>query len=121
MYLQIVSEDDSLLALCREVAKEFPAIIWTLQAGAEATGSDVDLCLWDYKPGRSVPENLRWGTRYFTLVASRDLALFRKGHPYAEASIVLKPVTPAVVRALMAQSIASTQSKRSVRRRVDSI
>ncbi len=110
MYLQVLSEDKSLLALCRDIAKEFPAITWTLQVGPEGAGGlDVDLGIWDFKPGLPVPENLRWGTKYFTLVGSRDLALFRKAHPYAEASIVLKPVTPAVVRALMAQSIASTR------------
>ncbi len=112
MKLQLVSEDDSLLALCREIAREFPAITWNLKAGSDCSwGSDVDICLWDYRPGLFIPENARWATRCFVLVASRDIEAFRAAHPYAEAGIVLKPVTRAVVRALMAQTIASTTQR----------
>lgn len=112
MNLQLTSDDDSLLALCREIAAEFPATAWTLKAQPDfSVGPEVDLCLWDYRPGLFLPENVKWATRCFALVASRDLESFRAAHPYAEAGIVLKPVTRAVVRALMAQAIANTTQR----------
>jgi signal transduction histidine kinase len=54
-----------------------------------------------------IPENAKWATRCFALVAARDLPAFRAAHPYAEAGIVLKPVTRALIRALMAQAAAA--------------
>lgn len=109
MNLQLLSEDDSLLALCRDIAREFPSITWNFRTGSDCTRSaDADLCFWDYKPGFLIPETARWGAKCFALVPSGQLELFRAAHPYAEAGIVLKPVTRAVMRALMAQAIANS-------------
>jgi signal transduction histidine kinase len=107
--LEIVSEDSNLLALCREVAREFPNITWKIRTQPDALEvSDADFCLWDYKPGNRIPERACWGTRCFALVASRDLSSFQTAYPYAEAGIILKPVTAAIVRALFAQAISSS-------------
>ncbi len=106
MNVQLVSEDNTLPALCREIAKEFPAINWQFRGGTDAAGSNPDLSFWDYKVGLAIPENQKWGSRSFVLVRAQDLVPFRKSHPYAETGIVLKPVTRAVVRALMAQAVA---------------
>ncbi len=112
MNVELVSDSDSLLALCREIAREFPATGWTLNARADFSGdADVDLCLWDYGPNLFIPESARWGAKCFVLVASRDMESFRAAHPYAEPGIVLKPVTRAVVRALMAQAVTDTSQR----------
>ncbi|MGH9583133.1 MAG: sensor histidine kinase, partial [Bryobacteraceae bacterium] len=68
------------------------------------------LCFWDYKPEIRIPENARWGAGCFALVESRHLDAFRAAHPQAEAGIVLKPVTYAVMRALFAQTLAMSAS-----------
>ncbi len=112
MRVEVVSEDGSLLTLCREIAREFPAIKWILNPQSACSGAeDVDLCLLDYRPGLLVPGNTKWASRCFALVASRDLTSFRQLYPHAEAGIVLKPATRAVVLALMAQANASTTQR----------
>jgi signal transduction histidine kinase len=105
--LQVISNDDSLLTLCREMAREMPTLTWQLAANEDRLeSSDADLCLWEYKPDTRLPNNGPWGSRAFVLVSSRDLACFRAAHPYAEAGIVLRPVTLAVLRALVTQASA---------------
>ena len=107
MNVDVVSQDRSVVTLCREIAREFLSIAWNIGAAVDPSeGPDADLCLWDYKSGLHVPENRPWGSRFFALVDSHDLAAFRAAHPYAEAGIVLKPLTRAVVRALVAQASA---------------
>ncbi len=107
MYLEVVSDDHELLEICREIAAELPTTGWKLGLARNDSGTlEADLCLWDYKQGACVPENARWGVTYFVLVCSRDTVSFREAHPYAEAGIILKPVTRAVVRALMTQTTA---------------
>src|SRR5579875_565130 len=96
--LELISNDHALIAICREIAKEYPEITWTLTARAEPTGgSDVGICLWDYKRGMCMPENVHWGARHFALVDGRDLDAFRSIYGCAEPGIVLKPVTRPVV------------------------
>lgn len=107
MYLELVSDDHALLKLCREIAAELPSTGWKLEVTRDDSSTlEADLCLWDYKQDARVPENARWGVTSFVLVGSRDTVSFREAHPYAEAGIILKPVTRAVVRALMTQATA---------------
>lgn len=123
--MKIVSEDDSLPALCSEIAREFPSIRWAIEQSAHSSESAEGLCLWDYSAGLVIPENAKWGSRCFVFVALSDLEGFRTAHPYAEAAVLLKPHTRAVVRALMAQVAATetqlTQPDRSVRSDRDDI
>ncbi|MGH9436548.1 MAG: sensor histidine kinase [Terriglobia bacterium] len=108
MTLELVSNDQAFLTIVREIAAEFPAANWKLEHRREASGnSDSDICLWDYHPDIYVPESMRWGARCFVLVDSRDLDDFRSTHRYAEPGIVLKPVTRAVVRALLVEAMSS--------------
>lgn len=114
MILQVISEDDSLLAFCQEVAREVevPALTWQLLANGEDLGnSRADLCLWDYKYDAQLPNHGPWGSQSFVLVSSRDVARFRAAYPYAEAGIVLKPVTRAVLRALITQTSARVAAR----------
>lgn len=105
MNLKVISDDNSLLALCREIAHEQPAFNWKLTDHLDSSDNPrADLCLWDYKSEMRLPENVRWGSQSFVLVRSRDLSDFRATHPYAELGIVLKPVTRAVLRALVTQT-----------------
>lgn len=101
-----MSEDAAVLALCREIARDIPSISWTFRLRKECpSSSDAELCLWDYKKGCCLPRDVSWGTRCFVLVASNDLAEFRAAHPFAEPGIILKPVTRAVLRAIITQRI----------------
>ncbi|MGH9344048.1 MAG: sensor histidine kinase [Terriglobia bacterium] len=113
MNLQVISDDDSLLALCREIARELPGLSWRLVQRAEAEHPGANLCLWDYKYDTRLPENVRWGSHSFVLVGSSDLPAFRATYPYAEAGIVLKPITRPVLRALAVQTGLGATSSRN--------
>lgn len=106
MKLQLVSQDPSLLALCREVTAERTDHLWELELLRNYQADfKADLCLWDYRNGLLLPPGLSWATEHFVLVDYRDVAAFRSAHPYAESSIILKPVGRAVLRGLIAQAI----------------
>jgi len=110
--MELVSEDAAVIALCREVARESPSTTWNFKLHKECSrAEEADLHLWDYKDGAYIPENVSWGTRCFVLVGSNDLNEFRATHPYAEPGIVLKPVTRAVLRAIISQRIARSRSE----------
>lgn len=108
--LAVVSEDVSLLGLCHEIAREFVGMVWRITQiePGDPVSPDVDLCIWDYPQASPIPESVKWSTRHFVLVPSRDVPAFRSAHPFAEAAIVLKPITRAMLRALMHQVIAAS-------------
>lgn len=107
--MELVSDDAGILALCREIARDTSKTAWNFTQREEGSGSpDIDLCLWDYKRGTQIPENAYWGIRSFVLVASADLVQFRNAYPYAEPGIVLKPVTRAVLRAIITQRLTNS-------------
>lgn len=108
MKIEIVSEDNFLSALCREIAREFPSIEWVIDHCAESSESaESGLCLWDFRAGLVIPETVGWGSKCFVFVALGDIEAFRAAYPYAETAIFLKPAAHAVVRALMVQAIAT--------------
>jgi signal transduction histidine kinase len=103
--VEVISEDHALFSLCREIASEFPQTTWNLSIKSGFDDAHpANIYLFDYKPGMDVPEAVRWGTRAFILVDCRQLETFRSTYPAAEPGIVLKPVTRAVFRGLLAQS-----------------
>lgn len=114
--MNLVSSDPSIRSLCREITREMSTTQWDFTLAEGGSGDpDADLCLWDYKAGMIVPEDAPWGIRSFVLVASNNLVEFRTVHPYAEAGIVLKPITRAGIRAVLEQRIQkSPLNKESV-------
>ena len=104
--VDLLSKDVSLLALCRDIAQESPAVAWNFLLRERCPElPEGDISLWDYKRGDHIPQHASWGTRSFVLVGSSDLADFRRTYPHAEAGLILKPVTRAVLRAVMTQRI----------------
>jgi hypothetical protein len=92
MRLQLVSDNLSALTLCRELAKEFSETNWIFKTSLDPTNeAGSGLCLWDYNPGRTIPEDLRWAPGSFVLLSARDLDSFRTAYPSADAGIVLRP------------------------------
>ena len=117
--LCVVSEDASLLDLCHEMAREFAGVVWriTRVEPGDLPNSDRDLCIWDYPQASPVPEGVRWSTRHFVLVPSREVPAFRSAQPFAEAAIILKPITRAMLRALMHQASAANSTSGSAEER----
>jgi signal transduction histidine kinase len=111
--VQVVSEDLAVLALCREIAEEVESQ-WIFQLASDgiAPDRDADLCFWDYTSEGKLPDASRWGRRMFVFVPLRELETFRERYPDAEAGIVLKPITRAVLRALVAQVRAGDTAAR---------
>lgn len=109
--VELLSEDESVVALCHEIARETSTTLWkfTLQ-GTAGDNTEPDLRLWDYKPGLHLPRSAPWGTRSFILVTPAELAEIRAAYPFAEPGIVLKPVTRAVLRAVITQRISRSSN-----------
>lgn len=103
--VRIVSADQSLIALCRDVLRELAA-----ETGAVGLGSSfghsvghAEICLWDYETANAAdlrPEGFE-GQRTFYLVHPSRLSSLLSATPAAEGYVLLKPVTRAVLEAFI--------------------
>jgi signal transduction histidine kinase len=107
--ISLSSSDRELKKLLREVVAEIrvPQCALTV-AKPEETGSEADLWLWDYEPGKPFPVNAGFrASRHLFLVHSNDLAEFRAAIAPAEANILLKPVTRTTLKATLGLAISA--------------
>jgi signal transduction histidine kinase len=104
MKLSVVSGDDTLITVCREVLRELedtPEGLPTEFHPGILRNSEI--CLWDYEPGQdNIPSpRASDGQRVFYLVPPAHLDSLRARIPDAEGNILLKPVTRAVLRTFL--------------------
>ena len=105
--LSVVSSENSLVALCREVLREFgdPASEVEIQVGAEAAPS-TEVCLWDCESAGLLPgDNEFVNSRILYLVPPAQVESLLRSAPSAEGHVLLKPVTRAVLRAFLASAV----------------
>ncbi len=112
--ISIVSADESVIELLREIVTEYSDVEWDLNASAHdaIVREGSDLYLFDFSPNSPLPQYAGWGRTHFVLVRRKDIAAFREQHPEAGASILLKPVTRPTLRAILGQVIASKRAAR---------
>lgn len=109
--LNVISEDASLISMCREALRDLgPAGAWELVSsadGPEATQPGV--YLWDYLPGRNLAPATaaEAGSMHLFLVSPKELSEFHELMPRADGSILLKPVTRAVLQAFLGSLVLS--------------
>jgi signal transduction histidine kinase len=104
MNVRLACEDDGLSRLCQEVLTEYLGDKWSLSSGE----SLADLCIWDFHSELDIPA--RWeetGTRHLFLVYRRDLRRFQECLGRTEATILLKPITRAVLYAFLGMAISA--------------
>jgi signal transduction histidine kinase len=97
--LHVASTDDLLIATCQEALQDLEAE--EEPSGAAASGQPVQVVLWDFEPGVEIHLPERLGQRVFYVVPAVHLDQLRARFPEAEGSILLKPVTRAVLRAFL--------------------
>ncbi len=108
MNIKLISKDNELASLCREVLAELPGHSSSLTAvGVEDAGGESDLCIWDFEPNLSISDLDPQCTKHLFLVHRKDLSNFHKRAAGHEANILLKPVTRAALTAFLGQALSS--------------
>jgi signal transduction histidine kinase len=105
--LSVVSADERLVALCREVLRELgdTACEVEIRPGAEVT-TNAEVCLWDCESARPVPGGGDFAnSRILYLVPPAQVESLLRSAPAAEGHVLLKPVTRAVLRAFLASVV----------------
>lgn len=102
--IRVVSSDQGLVALCRDVLRELGDHPRDLGPGVrtkEKLGHS-EICLWDYESGSADLSQGRLGSdRTFYLVPPAQLDSLLRTTPAAEGNVLLKPVTRAVLQAFL--------------------
>jgi len=111
--IRLVSEDRELYRLCQEILGEILPQPWTLSIGrAHENTAAGDLCIWDYSKEAALPSSEGGSSaRYLYLVHRRDLVEFRRQTAIPDANIVLKPVTPVTLAALLGLAMEARRRK----------
>lgn len=116
MTMRVVSTDQSLIALCRDVLREL----------ADNTGGPgrrpqpghavgrSEICLWDYDPANAdfLFEGFE-AQRTFYLVLPPQLDSLLRAVPSAEGNVLLKPVTRAVLQAFVGSVVPRRDSAKA--------
>lgn len=112
--LTLISDDTALIALCKESLRSFgPASSWELRIEKSYDViPSAGICLVDYEPDHNLAcaSHLNSeSTRYFFLVRPTEVEQFRKAVPPARVSILLKPITRAVLDAYLGTLVCSPE------------
>jgi signal transduction histidine kinase len=105
--LSVVSADQRLVVLCREVLRELDDTAGgaDLRRGAQAT-SNSEVCVWDYESAPRPRDGEFVNSRILYLVPPAQVESLLRSAPAAEGDILLKPVTRAVLRAFLASVVS---------------
>jgi signal transduction histidine kinase len=112
--LSVISDDQDLIHLCREILRELGETSYDLQIGSHPDHMpDCHVCLWDYDPGRPMPAAHGPGSpKILYLVRPDELDSLRTKIPAAEGNIILKPVTRAILHTFLGFVTAEQNSVR---------
>lgn len=98
----LLSKDESLARMCREVLGEMFGTEWGLRVGVPGQITlNGDLCIWDFDPGQTaVPPDLDPARRRrdIFLVRRKDLTALQAFTGTTDLQVLLKPVTRATLR-----------------------
>jgi len=97
MHVILISGDDDLYKLCREILNEFDGLEWYLvKASPESCPPDGDFYIWDSPARVDLPQGIEQRfSKHLFLVPRSDVAKLHENLGTAEAAILLKPVTRA--------------------------
>ncbi len=106
--LAVVSTDQRLVVLCREVLRELfdtPGEVES-RAATDVEPSTNQVCLWDYESTGFIPDGGEYANgRMLYLVPPGQVESLLRRAPGAEGHVLLKPVTRAVLRAFLASAM----------------
>jgi signal transduction histidine kinase len=114
--LAVVSNDQRLVVLCREVLRELGDTECEVEvrAGTELAPS-TQVCLWDCESAGLIPGGSEFeNSRVLYLVSPAQVESLLRSAPAAEGHVLLKPVTRAVLRAFLASAVPFASASPSV-------
>ena len=102
--LSVISNDHGLIGLCRDVLRELgeASALRDLEIGPDSRNApNSEVCLLDWAGSRPAHHDRSGSGRIFYLVPPSEIEELLESTPDAEGSILLKPVTRAVLRAFL--------------------
>jgi signal transduction histidine kinase len=108
MKIILLSSDEELQKMCREILARFPERTSHLQIAAAGSHlDDADLYIWDVQTN-SLPENVGHHlSNYLFLLDRKEVPELRDVLGQAEANILLKPLTRATLSAFLGLALAA--------------
>lgn len=105
----LISHDRSIAKSCRETLAELFGPEFTLTVGAaRELVAESDLCIWDFIPGETEitlqPADVQQLQSHFFVVQRRDVAALRELVGSPNLNLLLKPLTPATLRAFLGEA-----------------
>lgn len=119
MKIALVSSDQHLHKLCRQVLAGVPGLQVELSFGLPSgPPSEADLYIWDVDAGASLPPYLDFWEehRNLFLVPRRQLVAFRERLPLAAVAVLWKPVNQVALRSFLVHALARYQAIEAARR-----
>jgi signal transduction histidine kinase len=114
VYVRLISRDEGLIRLCREIQSDFLDSPWHLSTEPAEGDAVADLHIWDFDPGAPLPPGLRPGTgRHLLLVSRKHVAEFHERLRSYNSIILLKPVTRSTLTAFLELAASSHAECRS--------
>jgi signal transduction histidine kinase len=100
MQVCLVSKDKHIESLCREAVNAISGAGFVLAPGAGLQDLHPDVCIWDSGPAAVLPQYLeiRDEVRYLFLANPTELPSLHSRYPGNALAVVLKPVSPKVLR-----------------------
>src|SRR5947209_1250926 len=113
MRIRLVSSDRFLYRLCREVLLGFRERAWDFgMVSSYEKARGADLCLWDLPADMPFPAaNFDPGQKTIFLIARRHLKLLQRRTALAGFNLVLKPVNPVLLRALLEEALSQYEAR----------
>jgi signal transduction histidine kinase len=109
MNVRLVSCDQHLHGLCRDIQEAIPGCHWQLVTGeAQEAPAGTDLYIWDFDRDVGIRAALRNDPmRHLFLVDRRDLAAFQACIGRADVPVLLKPVTRSTLAAFLGLAVSA--------------
>lgn len=108
MQFALISCDDSLKRLCREVLAGMTGNDWKLlTASFDEPAPAADLYLWDWQPGMGLPDLAgaeRSGAAHMLAIGRDEARSMLEMLPCSAVTLVLKPVNPEALRTFLEQA-----------------
>jgi signal transduction histidine kinase len=114
MKIRLISSDRFLYRVCREVLLGFRHRAWDfgiVTTCEQAAGAD--LFLWDLPAEMPLPESVDFGAeqRCILLIARRHLKLLKPPTALSGFNLILKPVNPVLLRALLEDAVSRFEGR----------
>lgn len=115
MLIAVTAADQSLIALCRDVASRIPdAACIACAPGSTGLAEEADVRIWDMDEQAEMPANWEQAPeRHVFLVRRVVIQSLVTRHPEARANTILKPVSPAALEVCLTRLARSRSDQRT--------